>query len=100
MATDFFKKEVLKAQERFNQTFGLMTVCDLRQRQGAILAVVFLGMIADKIGKEKNRDHARDKIRNFMKTRDILHRLFDRVENQQTEQNGSTIAYERKVKTL
>ena len=100
MATDFFKKEVLKAQERFNQTFGLLTVCDLRQRQKAILAVIFLARIADKIGKEKNRDNARDKIRKFMRTRDILYRLFDRVERHQAEQTPSTIAYDRKVKTL
>ena len=42
MAIDFFEKEVSKVRERFNQTYGVMVVCNLNHRQAAILSIINL----------------------------------------------------------
>ena len=39
MNQEFFEKEIQRVRHRFNQTFGLLPVCDLKLRQSVILNV-------------------------------------------------------------
>lgn len=82
MPIDFFEKELMKARRRFNETFGMQEVCDLKLRQSVILAICFLGLIAGKIKKAKNKDDVRDEIKQFMKNQNTLNNLFKRIEQQ------------------
>ena len=77
----FFQKEVQRAQERFNQTFGMLVVCDLGMRQAAILSICFLGNLERKIGSAANKNDVREKINKFMKIRNVLNSTFDQIEN-------------------
>ena len=45
----YFEKEVQKARQRFNQTFGRLTVCDLKLRQTALVGVSLLGLAQQRI---------------------------------------------------
>ena len=85
MPIDFFEKEVTKARERFNQTFGVLDVCDLKSRQSTILAICSLGLIAGRIRKAKKKDDVRDEIKQFMRTRTILDSVFKQFQNDQGE---------------
>ena len=85
MTIDFFEKEVIKARERFNQTFGVLDVCDLKSRQSTILAISSLGLIAGKIKKAKNKDDVKDEIKQFMRTRTILDSVFKQFQKDQEE---------------
>ncbi len=40
MKVNFFEKELIKVRERFNQTFGKQTVCDLQTRAQVIIAII------------------------------------------------------------
>ena len=80
MPVDFFEIELVKARERFNQTFGMLTVCDLKLRQQAILAICFLDRLKDKIKEKEDKDLVRDKIKKFVRARDVLNKTFDMVE--------------------
>lgn len=92
MPIDFFQSEVKKAQKRFNETFGRELVCDIKLRQSVILAICFMGNAGKKIKAAKNKDQVRTQIKKFMKTKKILHNLFDQFEkeNQERRQNGLT----------
>jgi len=81
MAIDFFQKELKKTQERFNQTFGLLCLCDLRMRQAAILSICFLGNLERKIKGAVNKDKVREEIKKFMRIRNVLNSAFDQIEN-------------------
>ena len=85
MPIDFFENEVRKARERFNQTFGVQDVCDLKSRQSTILAICSLGLIAGKIKKAKNKDDVRDEIKKFMRNKTILNSVFEKFENGEGE---------------
>jgi len=91
MKLKFFEKELQKVQERFNQTFGIMPVCDLRLRQSLILSICHLGCLAKKIAETKSRDQPHTIIARFMRTRNAINRIFDQIENYQGKgraQNG------------
>ena len=79
---DFFEKEISKAQNRFNLTFGNLTVCDLRLRRTIIFSIVSMGRLSDKIVQAKSKDNVRGEIKRFMKTRNILNNFLDQFENQ------------------
>jgi hypothetical protein len=85
MTIDFFEKEVIKARERFNQTFGVLDVCDLKLRYLTILAISSLGLIAGRIKKAKNKDDVRDEKKQFMRTRTILDSVFKQFQKDQGE---------------
>jgi hypothetical protein len=85
MPIDFFELELKKARDRFNQTFGTITVCDLKLRQSVILAICFMGNVGRKIKNAANKDKVREQIKKFMKTRLILNNLFDQFEREHQE---------------
>jgi len=85
MTIDFFEKELKKVQRRFNETFGIQEVCDLKLRQSVILAICFLGRACYTIKKAEKKEDVRDDIKTFMKNRSVLNDLFNRCEQQQKE---------------
>ena len=98
MAIDFFEKEVKNAQQRFNQTFGLMDVFDLKSRQSTILAICLLARTGDKISKAKKKEDVRAEIKKFMKTRSVLNCVFKRIEKHQKERRGYVNSFNTKRK--
>ena len=94
MQINFFDAEVTKAQERFNQTFGVLTVCDLKQRQSAIVAICLLGRSSEKIKIANTKDEAREEIKKFMRIRKVLNSVFTQIEtelNERRNHGGSDI---------
>jgi len=85
MPVEFFEKEVTKAQQKFNQTFGTLKTCDIKLRQSAILKICGLGCLRNKIVKAEDRDQVRDEICHFMKIRKTLNNVFNSIEAYQEE---------------
>ena len=84
---DFFDREVRSAQDRFNQTFGKLVVCNIRTRQLVILSIIRMGTLARKINAADVKDQVRDKIRTFMETKNRLKSYFDSAEEALTNPN-------------
>ena len=80
MAIDFFTSELHKVQDRFNQTFGKMIVCNINTRQRIMLAIISLGLLERKIMEAQNKDLVRTEIQRFIRGRNVLNRHFDEVE--------------------
>lgn len=76
---DFFDREVRSAQDRFNETFGKLKVCNIRTRQLVILSIIRLGTLARKINAN-DKAQVQDKIRTFMETKNRLQGYFDAAE--------------------
>jgi hypothetical protein len=87
MAVDFFEREVHKAQDRFNETFGKLTVCDIRTRQRAILKIIKMSLIRNKIIQEKVKEKLIQERSKFVTTRNWLQDLFNQVENELNERS-------------
>jgi hypothetical protein len=79
VAIDFFEKEVKNVQQRFNETFGVMTVCDLNLRQRTILAIIRLCRLSEKI-MSSSKDKVRGEIKKFMRAKSVLGNLFDQID--------------------
>ncbi len=88
MAVDFFEKEVSKAQDRFNQTFGRLTVCDIRTRQQAMLKIIRMSLIRNRIIQERVKEKIIQERSKFVITRNWLHNLFNRVESELKERSA------------
>jgi hypothetical protein len=101
MPIDFFESEVRKAQNRFNETFGTELVCNVNLRQSVILAICFMGNASKKIKAANNKDQVRSLIKKFMKTKNILHNLFDQFEQeiQERRKNQKQKSYQEANKT-
>jgi hypothetical protein len=80
MPVDFFEKEFATVCERFNQTFGKQTVCNLKTRYRVIIAIIQMGMLNKKIGKTKDKYEVRDDIIMFNRVRDTLMTIFSNAE--------------------
>lgn len=79
MPIDFFEKEVEKSQERFNQTYGSMVVCNLKLREAAIMSIANLGLLCRKITAAKRKHEMKDDIRTFMRIRKTLNNHFNQL---------------------
>jgi len=79
MPIDYFGKEVEKLQERFNETYGVMVVCNLKLRQAAILSIIKLSLLCRKI-TAKSKDDARQDIQEFIRIRNTLNNHFKMLE--------------------
>lgn len=79
MPINFFEKEVEKSQERFNQTYGVMVVCNLKLRWAAIMSIVNLGLVCRKITAAKRKHEMKDDIRTFMRIRKTLNNHFNQL---------------------
>ena len=76
MAIDFFEKEVSKVHQRFNQTFGETQVINLSTRFNVILSIINLGLVAKELNN-KNKRKDIEKIKEFMRIKEILNKVFD-----------------------
>ena len=85
MPVDFFGEAVKSAQQRFNQTFGELTTCNIRLRQSAILKICGLGCLRNKIIKAADSDQVREEICSFRKIRKTLNNVFNTIEDYQKE---------------
>ena len=72
MPVDFFEKELGRVQTEFNQTFGVMPLCNPKIRIRVMFAIVQMCLLQRKIMKEKGKED----ISNFVKTKDKLNKIF------------------------
>lgn len=86
MPINFFEGELTRLQNRFNQTFGEMTTCNLKARSSTILSIIGLGVLAKRITAASDKDSVRAEISQFVKGKDTLNRWFDHVQEQITKQ--------------
>ena len=80
MRIDFFHTELCKVQDRFNETFGKLVVCNVNQRQRIMLSIISMGRLEKKIMAAGSMDNARDDIQRFIRTRNYLTKEFNKVE--------------------
>ena len=80
MKIDFFEKELTTVRERFNQTFGKQTVCNLETRCRVIISIIHMGLLSDKINKAGDKSMVKDDIRMFIRVRDTLMAIFNNAE--------------------
>ena len=80
MKVNFFEKELTRVRERFNQTFGKQTVCDLQTRARVIIAIIHMGMLNNKILKAKDKSMVRGDIRMFIRIKNTLATIFNNAE--------------------
>ncbi len=80
MKIDFFERELNTVQERFNQTFGKQTVCNLEARCRVIISIIHMGILGDKINKAGDKSMVRDDIRMFIRIRNTLFTIFNNAE--------------------
>ena len=85
MAIDFFEREVSSARRRFNETFGELTVCDLKLRQSVIVSICLLGRTGEMVKTSQNENEKKERIRKFMRIRNGLNDIFTEIENHQKE---------------
>jgi len=99
MPIDFFQKEVTKVQGRFNETFGETQVVNLSTRFNVIFSIINLGLIAKEIKKQsikKNGKKDIEKVKEFMRTKEILNKVFDNFEKDLNQTSQQTKQQERR----
>ncbi len=79
MGVNFFEKELLQVQDKFNETFGRRTICDIRLRVAVILAVCRLGILEKKISNEPIKENVRPDIIAFMRIKGKLNEVFEQI---------------------
>jgi hypothetical protein len=80
MSVDFFESELKKARNRFNSIFGNLVVCNLKVRQMLILAITWMGVLKRKIDNAKDKEAVREEIKKFVKYRDLVNNVFNKIE--------------------
>jgi len=85
LAVNFFDEEVNKVQQRFNKTFGVLDVCDIRTRQRAILSIINMMRLKDKIISTQDKRNIKKDRSKFVKTRDWLNQVFNQIEQHLSE---------------
>ncbi len=87
MTISFFKKELDKLRTRFNETFVETQTCNLKLRQTALVAIIWLGVSEKRINEALDKNLVRKEIKEFIRARDVLNNLFIRMKNQQKERS-------------
>jgi len=82
MPIDFFDKEIKSAQDRFNQTFGKMIVCNIKTRQLVMLTILQMARLGKRIMIAKSKDDVRDDIQKFMSRKTTLSSIFELAETE------------------
>jgi hypothetical protein len=80
MKVNFFESELTRIQERFNQSFGSQSICDLQTRAQVIIAIVHMGLLTHNILKAEDRSMVRQDIQMFIRIKGVLTSLFSQVE--------------------
>ena len=89
MQSTSFENELKLAQEQFNQTFGQNPICNLQTRTCAILSIVSMGRLCNKIAHASDPDSVSDEINKFNQTRKKLDTLFEQAQKQWEKQEKS-----------
>ena len=76
MAIDFFEKELGKVQDKFNQNFGSLDVCNIKLRQSVILGIISMSLIMKRIKKQNRKED----IKQFMRHKEALTVIFNKIE--------------------
>ena len=88
MPVDFFDREVNKVQQRFNETFGVLDVCDLQMRQKTILSIINMMRLKDKIMSTQDNKNIKEDRSKFVKTRDALNSIFNQIDQELNERRN------------
>jgi len=72
MTVDFFEHEIARVQDKFNQTFGSMPLCNPEARINVIFAIVQMCILQRKISTKKQKED----ISRFVRIRDKLNEIF------------------------
>ena len=87
MPIDFFETEVIKAQENFNKTYGVMVVCNIKQRQATIMSIIHLSLLCRRITTARSKNDVRGDIQKFIRARNTINKHLNKIERRQ---HGST----------
>ena len=88
MPVDFFEKELGRIQSKFNQTFGIMPLCNPKVRTKVIFAIVKMGILHKKIQQTKHKED----ISRFVKTKDKLNEIFSTlIKESERKRHDNTI---------
>lgn len=92
MAINYFEKEVEKFRKSFNRCFGNRAVFNIELRQAALMSILWLGVLAERIDKRKDKEV----IMEFYNLRKSLKRAFEyfermerRISDGETERGAS-----------
>lgn len=88
MPVDFFESELGKVRNRFNNVFGELIVCDLKVRQTLIHAICWMGVLKRKVDSAKDKEAVREEIKKFVKYRDLVNTVLNRVETELLERRA------------
>ena len=80
MPVDYFEKELAMVWEKYNQTFGKQSVCNLETRYRVIIAIIHMGTLSKKIRKTGEKSMVRDDIRLLIRTKNALMTIFTNAE--------------------
>jgi len=88
----FLNKYIAGAQQRFNETFGVLTICDIKLRQRVILSIIAMGRIERKIQESKGKTDFKRDLKRFFEINTTLNAVFDGIENhiQERRQHAAT----------
>jgi len=89
MPIDFFETEVTKAQKKFNQTYGVMVVCNIRHRQASIMSIIHLCMLCKRITAARTKDEVRGDIQEFIRIRNTINKHLNQIERRQHGSSGN-----------
>jgi hypothetical protein len=80
MKIDFFEKELIAVRQRYNQTFGKQTVCNIKTRYHVILRIIRMEWLHRKIKNDACTKDAKGEIQMFVKTKNALNTIFNEAE--------------------
>jgi len=65
---------------RFNETFGVMDVCNIKTRQKAILTIIGMAKLANKIKEGQGKEVVQNDINIFLQKKNYLNGIFSTLE--------------------
>jgi len=71
----FFDTEIKRLQSKYNSAFGGVVICNLRQRQHILFAIISLSLMAKELCSEQKR--SRKKVAEFMKRKALVSDLLE-----------------------
>jgi hypothetical protein len=95
MPVDSFEKEVGQIQTRFNQTFGVMPLCNPKVRARTIFAIMQMCILKNRIMSEKRKED----ISRFCKIKDKLNKIFSMLTKESERRSYDNRIESRKSQT-
>ena len=99
MPINFFEKELTKVQERYNETYGQLTVCDIQTRQKVILNIIAMCRLKDKIMKGGVPHELHENRGLFVRRKNWVNAKFDAIQQilneRKVQDDSNSIAVSR-----